>query len=91
MFCVHSGLLVVEFWTDLSSVSVIDLVKPGEVYEVGVDCWHRFRVYRSGTVTEIYYPTNGGEVRFEDIERLDEGGIDNIEELKFTLEKIKGI
>lgn len=89
MFCVHTGLLVVEVWDSLADGKLkMELLTPGEVFEVPVDYWHRFRVYRSGIVTEIYYPTEGGNVRFDDIERFDEGGEDNIEELKFTLNEL---
>ncbi|MBD3404676.1 MAG: hypothetical protein GF411_00905 [Candidatus Lokiarchaeota archaeon] len=89
MFCVHSGLLVVQVWPgDLADdKSELILLSPGEVLDVPAGYWHRFRVYRSGILTEIYTPNCGG-VDFKDIERFDQGGEDTIEQLRFALDEL---
>lgn len=83
MFFVHSGQLVVEVW-DLDWKMY--LLNEGDSIEVPEGLWHRFRVLMSGKVTEVYRPAfSGAQVRLDDIDRMDKGGEDNLEELKFAL------
>ena len=50
------------------------LVKPGSSYTVPAGILHQFHVLQDGEVIEIYYAEHGGNVRLDDIHRLDEGG-----------------
>lgn len=86
-FLVASGIVIVELWpledqfNGDSAPSQIHVLSRGSSAEVGPLVWHRFRVYQSGQVAEVYLGRNG-PVSFDDIERWDKGGMDDMDELK---------
>lgn len=83
LFAVKSGMIVVERWLEgFGTKSTFIELGPGDTVSVPALELHRFRVTASGFVVEVYYPDNGGMVSINDIERLDEGGDDDITELR---------
>lgn len=53
------------------------LILPGQSFTVKSRIYHRFRCPEDAVVIEIYWPDRRRcVVRFDDIERLDEGGVD---------------
>jgi len=72
-FTVMNGRIEVEEWHDDWGVRLTTL-RTGDTHTVPSGVVHRFRVFESGQVVEVYYPDNGGKVRLDDIVRLDEGG-----------------
>jgi len=87
LFAVQEGSVVIEEWPDgLESKSKLILLGPGDTYYVPSGIWHRFRVWRTGRLTEVYWPDRpGGEVDPNDIERADMGGSDDLEALRAEL------
>jgi mannose-6-phosphate isomerase-like protein (cupin superfamily) len=71
-FAVLSGKIAVDEWFG-DEVRTIELT-PGRFHTVYSLVIHRFRVLESGEIVEVYYPDNDGQVRINDIVRLDEGG-----------------
>lgn len=79
MFAVISGKIEVQFWGNPNGEGKPGhvVLNPGNVFTVPYKVVHRFRVLESGQVVEVYWPDpEGGKVRFDDINRLDEGGMD---------------
>lgn len=76
-FTVVSGQVQIEEWQNDGRVKSITL-DTGGTYYVAVDVVHRFRVLKSGTMIEVYWPADvdGAIVRQDDIVRFDEGGPD---------------
>jgi len=87
-FCVHEGAVVIEVWDSVTAAKTMHLLHPGDVFVVPSGIWHRFRVLQNGTMTEVYWPDQGGVVRIADIEREDNGGEDNLQELKQELSDV---
>lgn len=80
MFVVITGSLLVEQLADVPGQKILQRLGPGDTVAVRSGVKHRFRVLRSGRVVEVYWPdVPGGEVRLDDICRLDEGGTDDSE------------
>jgi len=85
-FAAQTGIVAIEEWLDIpDDTGKITLVKPGITYSVPSGIWHRFRVWQSGDIAEFYWPDMGGVVLMDDIERLDIGGEDDLEELEKLL------
>ena len=83
MFAVTSGAIAVEEWQ--YGVKALTLLGAGEVLTVPPGVLHRFRVWRRGNLTEVYWPKDSNCVcDINDIVRLDTGGPDEglEEELK---------
>jgi len=80
LFAVQEGVVCVEMWE--GSKRTLNVLRAGDVFTVPSMQWHRFRVMESGRLVEVYWPDMGGGVRMEDIVREDEGGSDDLEELK---------
>lgn len=75
VFVSVSALLKILEWADeKEQTPKTTMLRPGEVYEVPAGVLHQFQVVGTGSLIEIYYPVPGGEVRQDDIERLDIGG-----------------
>lgn len=86
LFAVQTGAIVVEVWDEGSQEPDMVLLGTGDVFTVPSGVLHRFRVLTDGRVTEVYWPdVEGGVCRYDDIEREDEGGEDDVEELKAEL------
>lgn len=87
LFFVQSGIVAIETWTGVhcTGESQLIMLNPGQTHVVNSGVWHRFRVVRSGSMIELYWPDNGGKVKQKDIVRFDEGGRDDINELESRL------
>ena len=87
-FAVTEGKIVIEEWgpvKDLNRCGFLRLLGPGDTLQVPSLSWHRFRVLQSGKMIEIYWPDSGGVVEVTDIIRLEEGGKDDLNELRNRL------
>lgn len=88
LFAVISGKIEVQEWPTKLELSVqpekiirCTTLGPGETHTISSGHVHRFRVLESGQLVEVYWPdVEDGQVRFDDIHRLDEGGMDTEEE-----------
>lgn len=85
LFAVQCGRIVVDTYDGDGVESVY--LGPGDTYSVPSGVWHCFRVIESGSLTEVYWPDRGGEVRLDDIERRDVGGIDESYDLSVFFDK----
>jgi hypothetical protein len=89
MFVVQEGLVVVEEGVLDNQEILVGrrlLLEVGGSHIVGAGVIHQFRVLESGKMTEVYFPSAGGLVRQDDIERLIQGGSDNPDVLRAQLE-----
>lgn len=78
MFVVLEGSLLVEQQTGTPGQKVMHQLRPGDTVTVRSGIKHRFRVLQSGQVIEVYWPdVPGGQVRQNDICRVDQGGSDS--------------
>lgn len=76
-FVTYGKIVVEEFDCQLNFIRATFLTS-GQAYTVPSRVPHRFRVIESGEVIEIYWSDIiGGSVRLDDIERFDEGGVDD--------------
>lgn len=88
IFTVQDGALIIEEWREKPkiaehmSLGKLTLLRPGMELSVPTGIWHRFRVLESGNVVEFYWTDNHGIVSIHDIERIDEGGEDDLETLR---------
>jgi len=76
-FFVLEGSLMIETFdfTDLDSPANQHVLTAGQVYTVGSEVWHRFKVLQAGRVVEVYFPDRENAIcRLDDIQRYDEGG-----------------
>lgn len=90
LFQITSGALVVETWrSELkpSGPKRMALLLPGNTLAVPSGVWHRFRVVEDGEGNELYWPDRGGAVSADDIYRWDQGGPDDLAELRRELEE----
>ncbi len=79
VFAVIRGEVVIEIWLDTKSrkPGLIYHLAEGQSYQVLPWINHRFRVLEDSEMVEVYYPgKEGGKVRFNDIVRLEEGGVE---------------
>lgn len=83
-FAVTTGCIIVELWgLEGKELESYNVMAPGEVMTVPSEIYHRFRVASSGYVTEVYWSDQpDGIVSYDDIERLDTGGEDDIEDIR---------
>lgn len=76
-FVVVEGRLLIDEWDTLihgEPPSRRTWLNPSDSYTVPSGIVHRFGVFKSGRIIEVYYPDNLGKVLLDDIERLDVGG-----------------
>jgi mannose-6-phosphate isomerase-like protein (cupin superfamily) len=79
VFAVIRGEVAIEVWfnTERQEPDLIYYLAEGQSYEVLHQLVHRFRVLEDSEMVEVYYPgKEGGKVRFDDIVRLEEGGVE---------------
>lgn len=84
LFAVNTGIICVEEWTrGVDRTPDYHFLAEGDVHVVPTWVYHRFRVLQSGSLVEVYYPDDPDDaVRLDDIDRLDEGGADDVPELQ---------
>lgn len=76
-FSVISGRVAIQQWDKFDDMTEV-ILESGNSLTVPSGVIHRFRVLQSGTMVEVYWPDVAcGWVRLDDIERLDEGGVDD--------------
>ena len=77
VFAVIRGQVLVETWNDEGDYLSPWVLTGGGVFTVQEKVPHRFRVLEDSEMVEVYYPEKeGGKVRFDDIVRLEEGGVE---------------
>ena len=87
-FILLSGCVVIEQWIDgLDKRPHRSILIPGSILTVPSWLYHRFRVWQSGQIIEVYWPDHGGSVRPEDIDRNDTGGPDDLDELEHIIKE----
>ena len=67
---------------DTRECRLLQYLRPGDSCVVDRLVEHRFRVLRGGEVVEVYWTENGEDVSLDDIVRVDEGGADDLYELR---------
>jgi mannose-6-phosphate isomerase-like protein (cupin superfamily) len=76
-FAVISGVVAIQVW-DHDGVMHETVLRPGQSKIVPSSVLHRFRVLESGSMVEVYWPDIlNGKVSLTDIDRVDEGGVDD--------------
>ena len=87
-FTILEGSVCIEHWpTGLDNPSIMKVLLPGDTRFMHNGIWHRFRVIRSGRIIEVYWSGNDMPVRWDDIERIDEGGPFDLDELEAELNR----
>lgn len=84
-FHVMSGRIVVELWETNESDKLTVVVNPGCSLSVRPGIIHRFRVLESGHVVETYFALLPQTAELSDIVRFDEGGVDDLVQLRKEL------
>jgi len=74
-FIVVSGIIAVETWDGFPDVKPnVKLLGESDTFTVPSGVVHQFKVFKSGTLIEVYHPDRGGKVKLDDIVRLTVGG-----------------